>query len=308
MITRRASFGLAAPFLLAATGARAAETLVLLTGAPSDSPSDRWARAFAPFIERHLQKMSLRVRNLPGHGGLDAVRRLADAPPDGKMIGSVSVPAFPGQAVEQGVPELLERVDFLAAVAEEPMVLVGSPAVGELGALRQVKEGAIGTPPAGSAGHLLALSLKDELPALTVLPFPTGAAARQAAQAGNVAAAVVSLGEVNVQLKDGKLPGIAMATVQRVSSLPQVPSFTELGLVVPRPVIRGFALPRGTPEALRGPLLAALKATTTDPEFIDQGKASGFRPRFRDSEDWRGVMMASAAELQARWRVAPWRE
>lgn len=308
MRTRRSALlALSALGLAPAGAARAAEELRLLVAGQAGAPTDRWARAFAPFLERHLQRGAVRVRNRGGSDMAEAAGFLAAQPPEGRLLGVVSLPAFNTQLVEQGRIELLDQVDFLAAVAEEPVIMVGGPVAADLGALRQVREGAIGTPPVGSAGHLLALALKEELPALSVLPFPTGVAARQAAQAGNVAAAIVSLGDALGPLRDGRLPGIASATVQRLPGL-GVPSFTELGLVVPRPILRGFVLPKGVAAPQKQALLSALKATTADPEFIDQAKAAGFKPRFLDSAAWEAAVRLDARELLARWQQAPWRD
>ena len=163
--------------------------LRLVVGAPRGTGADRWARGFAPFLERHWQRSGIALSNQPGEGGLTAARAIAAAPPDGITIGLVAVPSLIARAVERGAIGLINELAFVAAVTEEPVVLVAPPGT-DLASLRERgPAGMIGCPPPGSAGQLLAVELAPTL-GLTPLAFPNAAAARQAVLAGMQAAGI----------------------------------------------------------------------------------------------------------------------
>ncbi|RYJ01723.1 MAG: hypothetical protein EON47_09840, partial [Acetobacteraceae bacterium] len=168
----------------------AGQAVALLVGAAAGSGPDLWARSFAPFLERHWPHAAIMVLIRPGEGGLLAARALAAAAPDGRVIGSVATPQLLARAVEAGTADIGERLEFLAAVAEEPLVLVGHPGtVADLAALRGLAGPVIlGTPAPGSAAQLAGVALAPGLAATPpgLLAFPTAAGARQAVIAGNI--------------------------------------------------------------------------------------------------------------------------
>lgn len=278
--------------------------LRLTLGAPRGSTPDRWARGFAPFLERHWPRSSVTLTNLPGEGGFAAARALAEAPADGKTIGLIAVPALLARAVERSATELLDRLDFAACVTEEPVVLVAPPGT-DLAQLRARQGKLLGCPPPGSAGQLMADDLAQPL-RLTPLSFPSAATARQAVLAGNLAAALLLLPDVISALREDRLAAVAIGSAERLSLFPDVPRFEELGL--PRPVAswRGCAMPRGAPAGMRERLERSLQAVVADPEFLAQGNEVGFRPRFIAGTEWSPALTGLRQGLVARWQRAPW--
>ncbi|MDN3564950.1 hypothetical protein QWZ14_11310, partial [Paeniroseomonas aquatica] len=115
--------------LLAAPALARAEapggSVTLLVGAAAGGGPDLWARGFAPFLERHWPRAAIAVLNRPGEGGLAAARSLAAALAGANVIASVATPQLLARAVEAAAVPLLERLAFIAAVAEEPLLLVG---------------------------------------------------------------------------------------------------------------------------------------------------------------------------------------
>ena len=89
---------------------------------------------------------------------------------------------------------------FLGAVQKEPVCIV-SPAATPLGSVQDIVErsaddaGAVplGTPPPGSPHILRRCGCKRSRERLNIVAFPSAEAARQAAVAGNVAAAALGL-------------------------------------------------------------------------------------------------------------------
>lgn len=287
--------------------------LTLLVGARPGSHPDRWARGFAPFLERHWPRSSVALRNLPGEGGLAAARALAETvPADGRTFGIVSTPALIARCIERAEESLLARLDLIAAVAEEPVVLVAGAASGdaaeELAALRAPggRGRLLGTPPPGGAAQLVAAMLSGALP-LQRLAFPNAAAARSAAIAGNVAAALLPLPDAVPALREGKLLGLAIARARRYAPVAEIPTFAEAGLPPLRLANhRGLAAPRGVPEERLAALTAALGAVVGDPEFVSQAEADGYLPRHLPKAEWAAVIAELTATLHRRWEQEPW--
>jgi tripartite-type tricarboxylate transporter receptor subunit TctC len=295
--------------LFRATAAGAgATTITLVVGGRAGSGPDNWARSFAPFLERHWPHAAVTVLNRPGEAGLAAARAIAEAPPDGSLIGSVATPLLQARAVEAGSVALLDGLDFIAAVAEEPLVLVGHPGtVDDLAALRALGSLAVlGTPPHGSAPQLAGLAFGLALP-LNTLVFPNAAAARQAVVAGNIACAMLAAPDAIAGLRDGRLVALGVAQDSRSPLLPEVPTLQEQGIPLVLMAHRGFAVPRGVPPARLAPLTVALRAAVADPEFAAQAQAQGYVPRFLGQRSWEPMLRRTTAELVARWATDPWR-
>jgi tripartite-type tricarboxylate transporter receptor subunit TctC len=183
--------------LAVAPAAGGAETITLLVGAKPGSPVDVLARAFVPFLARHLPGVT--VVNVPGGGGLAALQALAQAESTGATLGWVATPTLPARMVDRGADDLLQRIKMVAAVEKEPIAIV-SPTATPLGSVQDIVARAaddadavpLGTPPPGSPPHLAALRLQALAGTrLNIVAFPSAAAARQAAIGGNVAAAAL---------------------------------------------------------------------------------------------------------------------
>jgi len=284
--------------------AEAPVALRLLVGAPRGGGADRWARSFAPFLERHWPRSTVTLANQPGEGGLVAARALADTPANGRTIGLLSFPGLLARAVERSGTEVLDRLDFVAVVTDEPVVLVAPPGA-DLAQLRARPGKLLGCPPPGSAGQLMADDLSGPL-GLSPLSFPNAATARQAVLAGNLAAALLLLPDVLTALREDRLAAIAIGGAERSPLLPDVPRFEELGLARPLSTWRGCVLPRDVPAAMREKLERSLQAVVADPEFVAQGNETGFRPRFIPSARWVPALDALRTSLAARWQRAPW--
>jgi len=306
--TRRGLGALAglAPLAAAAQPAGAGP-VTLLVGVGPGSGADTWARGFAPFLERHWPHAAVTVANRPGERGLAAARALATAAPDGRLIGAIGTPLLLARAVEAGAEAVLDRLAFVAAVAEEPLVLVGQAGqIEDLEALRALGlQPTIGTPPSGSAPQLAAVALGLAVP-LSPLAFASGAAARQAVLAGNIPCAFLAVPDAINALRDGRLVGLALAQEARSDLLPDVATFTEQGIPLRFAAHRGFAVPAGTEASMLAPLLQGLRAVVADPEFAAQAQAQGYVPRFIGPNAWGPMLRRTLAELRSQWAVRPW--
>lgn len=293
--------GLAAPRL-----ARAAEPVELLVPAPSGTATDRWARGIAPFLERSWRRGKLAPRNLPGHGGLEAMRALGDAGAR-PVIGVLTTPLLLSRAVQSGAASPLRGIAPLAALVEEPVLLVVAPGTAtEFETLRGAPVAApIGTPPAGTGAHVTALRLAARLDR-PVLVFPSSAAARQAAMARHVAATALTLPDAVGYLRDGRLAAVGIAASARSALLPEVPTLREAGLDLLGATRRGFAVSPGADPAWREALLDSIRALAEDPDFAADCAEGGQIPRFLGPEAWGGLLARQDEALRRRWQEHPW--
>ncbi|MBV9783670.1 MAG: hypothetical protein JO264_07595 [Acidisphaera sp.] len=300
--------------------ARADQSLRLLIASASGSGGDQEARAYAPFLERHLPGAEIEPEDMPGEGGLVAFRQLAAAPADGATLGWVTTPSLPARMVEHGLAGMTPQaagmpgISLLGAVQKEPIALV-SPATAALASAQDLfsrEAGAaalpLGTPPAGSPPHLAALRLQALAGArLNIVVFPSAAAAREAVLAGNVAAAALALGDAIAALRDGRLAGLGITANHRVDAFPDMPPLGDAGLPLSAFILRGLAAPAGLPQATAARLLEAMQAVVADPDYHAQGDASGFSVLWLDGDAWTAHAEAERVELTRLWQAAPWR-
>ncbi|MBB5693765.1 tripartite tricarboxylate transporter substrate-binding protein [Muricoccus pecuniae] len=317
MTTRRALLGALA---LAAAGARGAaaqfsipytpavarpRAVTLLVGAAGGSAADLWVRGFAPFLERHLKRVQVGVVNRAGEGGLGAIRDLAEAKGDGSVLAYAATPFLVARVVERNAAPLLGRIRLLGTVTEEPVVLLAPPGT-ELEALR-ARGGSrpLGLPPPVSAASIAAAELAPLLP-MEQLHFPSAAAARQAAIAGNVGAALLTLPEAIGAVRDGKLAVLGIASATRHPLLPELPTLREADLPVEVALRRGIAAPAGIDPEAAARLARAMAAAVTDPEYLAQAEARGVLPNHLGAEAWSALAMRDLGDLRSRWETSPW--
>ncbi|MDN3563363.1 tripartite tricarboxylate transporter substrate-binding protein, partial [Paeniroseomonas aquatica] len=141
---------------------------------------------------------------------------------------------------------------------------------------------------------------------LGLLAFAQAAAARQAVMAGNIPCAMLAAPEAIGALRDGQLQALGLAGERRSPLLPEVPTLAEQGIPLALVARRGFAAPAGVPPALLEPLLRALQAAVTDPEFAAQSEARGYVPAFLGQAAWAPPLRRLASELSRRWATDPW--
>lgn len=288
--------------------------LSLLVGSPPGRGADPSARAFAPFLERHLRQARVAVLNRPGDSGLTALRLLADAEPNGLTLGWVATPTLPARIIDHDAGHLLPRLHLVGAVQKTPIALVSPPgtslaSVADL--LRRAGQDSaalpLGTPPAGSAAHLAALRLQAlSGTRLDIVAFPSAAAARQAAQQGHVAAAALPLTDAIDALRDGSLAGLGIAASRPNRSLPDIAPLHASGIDLRAIILRGLAVPAGTDPTRLATLQAALSRLAADPEFIAAGEESGFLPTILPGPAWTTHLHEDLATLATLWNTTPW--
>ena len=217
--------------------------------------------------------------------------------------------------VDRGADDLLQRIILLGAVEKEPIAIV-SPAATPLGSVQDIVARAaddaeavpLGTPPPGSPPHLAALRLQAIAGTrLNIVAFPSAAAARQAAVAGNVAAAALGLSDAIGDLREGRLVGLGIAAANRADAFPDMPPLRDFGLDLSAVIRRGLAAPAGLPEADRASAsVPPCRRSSRTSSSTNRPTAVGFVPTWRDGATWTAEAEDERAELARLWATEPW--
>ena len=238
---------LAAAPLAALAQAYPAKPVRLIVPFAPGGTTDIVARVLAEKIGPALGQ-TLVVENKAGGGGSIGANEIAKATPDGYTLGMATVSTTAANpAINPKIPyNPLTDFTQITNVAATPNVIAvhpSFPAKDYKGFVAELKKNpgkysyaSLGT---GGIGHL-------QMP--SALPF----------------------------IKDGRLVPIVVAAPQRLSQLPNVPTFKEVGLEpVNRMAYYGVQGPKGLPQAVIDKVHAAVKATVALPEVRARIEGTG---------------------------------
>jgi len=226
------------------------------------------------------------VDNRVGAGGMIATAAVAKAAPDGYTLLSTSNGVFATtQAMFKNVPYDPVR-DFatIVLVGATPYVLVAHPSlpvqdVRGLIALAKARPKEINASIAGTGGtpHL-ATELLSTMAGikLTIVPYRTSAMAVTGVVAGETSLMLTGVVAVMPLIGAKRLRALAVASDQRLSLLPSVPTIAEQGMAgYEASAWAGFMAPTGTPPAVISAVnketLRILQGAETREAFKQQG-------------------------------------
>ena len=269
---------LAAGAALAAPATWAAEPapIHLLVGFPAGGGSDVIARLLAERLEKELNRTVL-VENRPGAGGQIAAQLLKAARPDGTTVflshdHTISilpqVVKKPGYAPHEDFTPLGGFATFVNGLALSP----GTPARSVPEFVEWVKsqggKGAIGIPaPASTPEFLVQLLGKKYGLDLVAVPYK-GSAPMMADMLGNqIPAGIGSVQDFIEYQRAGKLHMIGVLGGQRQAAMPDVPTFSELGVKgLEDTPFYGIWAPKGTPRTFVDRFSRALQQVVAQPD------------------------------------------
>ena len=244
-----------------------AKPVRIVVGYAAGGGADTTARPVAQKLADHFSQPFL-VENRPGASSSLAIERVARADPDGYNLLQLSSPGIAQAVLRLKLPYDLERdLAAISLMTYAPAVLVVHPSVPakdvkELVALARAQPGKINYGSSGMggsahfAGELFNLMAKVDM---THVPYKGGADAVVATAAGQIEVSYPSVPSALPLLAAGKVRPLAVASIRRVSSLPQVPTLDEAGLTgYDLSVWYGLLAPAGTPQAIVEALNAAL--------------------------------------------------
>ena len=274
--------------------------------------TDILTRMLAQRLQQRLGQ-PVPVDNKPGAGGIIGMENAARSPADGytlvmSYIGVAAVNPWIYPNLSYNPIKDFEPISF---VANFPMVLAVHPSVPansvqEFVALLKRQPGALNYGSAGNAttSHLaMALFLRETGTTANHIPYKGAAPAMNDLLAGQISAVFDSLTLVLPQIRSGRLRALGIASSQRTSLAPDLPTISESG-------VSGFEVtgwygvlaPAGVPKAIIDRLSREFRNIVADPEMRREMASRGieatgsdtaaFGKLLRDeNEKWRKVVL-----------------
>lgn len=271
----------AAMLAVASTVAFAAEwpdkTVRVIVAYPPGGVSDTITRAISEKLGERLG-VSFVVENKGGAGGTIGMNEVARAKPDGYTIGFSSVsPLVLSPAIRKTPYDPQTDITPVASVMVSPVILLGTKAfsgksVADLITQSQAKPGSLrwSTSGQGSLGHLM-LEQLQQAGKIQVTHVPYKGAGQQLTDALGGQFELISTNmspALKGHIADGAFVPLAIAAPARVESLPDVPTFNELGYSAANKMsVFGFFAPGGTPAAIVAKLNTEINGIVTSPDI-----------------------------------------
>jgi tripartite-type tricarboxylate transporter receptor subunit TctC len=257
----------------------------LLVGFAPGGGTDIVARSLAPRMSELLGQPVI-VENKPGASGTIAADAVAKAAPDGYTLlmghsNSNAIAPFVLQNVPYDAATDFTPITYIGYVPNILVINPGIPAntVAELVVLAKAKPGiyTYASSGIGSTQHLAgALFAKLTGTQLSHIPYKGSGQAISDLLSGQVNMNFDTMPPVLQQIKAGKLRALAISTPQRLPQLPDLPTFTEVG-------IRGFDVtnwysvmgPKNLPKDIVAKVNAAVQKAMADPAIRPNLEAQG---------------------------------
>ena len=275
--------------------AQASKPIKLMVGFPPGGGTDAVARTLAEKLKDELG-VAVVVENKPGAGGQLAAQALKASPADGTVLflshdHTISILPLvvknPGFDSAQDFVPVAGFATFVNAFA----VSGGTPAKSFNEYVAWVKaqaasKGAVGIPAPASTPEFL-VKVVGEKYKLDLVSAPyRGSAPMMADMLGNqIAAGVGSVPDFMENHKAGKVRIVAVLGAKRQAALPDVPTFTELGLTGLEDLpYYGIFAPAGTPKATIDHVGQALAKVLAMPDVNDHLTKMGLTVGYMNSQ------------------------
>jgi tripartite-type tricarboxylate transporter receptor subunit TctC len=287
---RRLFASLAAAIGIAMAGPAAAagypsQSIQLIISFPPGGATDVLARELALKMGAVLDQ-SIVVVNRPGAAGLIGMQAAARATPDGYTLYISSVGSTTINEAINGVQRItLDDLDAVGGIASAPHILVtpaqsGIRDVKGLVEYLKAKPGAANyaSMGAGTLSNLEAEIFKEQTGVQAVqIPYKGSSQALPEVISGSSIFMFDSPSSSLPQQKAGRVNVLAVASAERLASLPDVPTLSELGIKgLESENLFALMVPKGTPADRVAIVAKALKTVQADPAFQKAIEGPGF--------------------------------
>jgi tripartite-type tricarboxylate transporter receptor subunit TctC len=276
---------------------------------PPGGVADIVGRPLASTMEKFL-KQPVIVVNRTGAGGAVGMGAVAKAPADGYTIlmALSSISVFPVADRINGKQPAYELRDLapIALVTADPTVLVVR-ADGPYKTLKDFVAAAKANPGKinySSAGVYSTLHVAMEIFAdaagirLFHVPYQGGGPAVTALLGGQVEALASGPAAAVGQIKAGKMRALASWSTERLTLLPEIPTFKELGYDAEFYIWSGVFVPASTPSSITNKLRDAVKRAATSAEFRSAMEKVSTPVSYLDAPEFQKYWDKDAARLK----------
>lgn len=310
-ITRRhllstGSASLAAMMMPAASRAQS-NTIRFIVGAAAGGTIDVYSRVIAEHMGRTLAR-NIVIEARPGAGGTIATQWVKDQPADGANIWvgtaamtEINPHVFPNQrwSLDDFTP-LIKGIDA-------PLVFVVHPSVPartleEFVAWVKKNPGKLSyasyTP--GTPGHFLSVQMNEKF-GLDLQHVPYRGSAPQVTDlvAGHALLGFAQIQSVQAHVESGSLIPLGTTGEKRFFTLPNVPTFAELGHPeLTASIWFGLLVKKGTPKEIVDAYLSAARAAHKDPAVQETLRKQGLEPAGIETEEFEKQIKAGSARWE----------
>jgi tripartite-type tricarboxylate transporter receptor subunit TctC len=261
------------------------QSIQLIISFPPGGATDVLARELAVKMGQVLDQ-SIVVVNRPGAAGVIGIQAAARAKPDGYTLYISSVGSTTINEAINGKPHVsLDDLDAVGGIASAPHILVtpSESGIKDVKGLLEYLKSKPGAANYASMGAGTLSNMEGE-----IFKEQTGVKALQIPYKGSSQALpeVISGSSIFMfdspssslpQQKAGRINVLAAASAKRLSSLPNVPTLSELGIKeLESENLFALMVPKGTPRDRIDILAAALKKVQADPVFQKAIEIPGF--------------------------------
>ena len=240
------------------------------------------------------KKWKMLADYLPGRAGADGWARIMDGVPDGSTLTLVLLPDAFLRSMQRDSGVSLDSMSITNIIAQMPCVLwVGEPTA-SIASLDAFIDAAVTTkekfmvagPGRYSAAQIAARVLDREIGTRTTfVPYVDSVSAAKAFLDRHATAFWGYSVPVTVTgYPDAKLTPLAVAGVERLPSMPNVPTFREIGPNVIQGVSIGLAVSPTTPKITQEEISEYFSSLAKSQEFKTQASRLGFVPLDVDME------------------------
>ena len=279
----------------------------IMVGFTAGGTTDIIARGIAGELNEKIKGASFVVENKPGAGGNIGTADIVKAAPDGYNILMASVgPLTINPSLQNLAYDPLTDLTPIVLVADVPNVLVMNPAKGvtnfkEFEAYVKANNGKLtyASTGVGTAAHLSSFMLMQRMDIKARhIPYK-GAEALNDLLAGRTDFMFATIPSVIGQIKAGKLTPIAVSSLKRSRSMPDVPTVAENGFPgYSSGSWFGLLAPKGTPADIIDKLNKEVNAVM--PKLEDRFVAAGADPVGQSPKVFADFLAAETAK----WKKA----
>ena len=279
--------------------------ILVLNPFSAGGAGDLEVRALQPTLERLLGR-PITTDYLTTGGGVAAVERIFEADADGYSLLYLNIPAAIISELTEDVYYNVLEFDFIQNVSTEfrciaVLSTAGINTVEDLIERSSTQNLSIAHSGIGSSGHLQSILVGRALGIeFNDVPFAGTAAAKAAFLGGHVDLWAIDVVSTLPQVHSGEIVVIAVNAPERHPSLPDVPTFKELGFEgVEVSTSRGFVAPRGLPEDVRQKLIEIFSQAVNSDEMRQYAERVGTNLNPLSGEDYRAFTESIYRSIEA---------